>query len=140
MFYNIYYDSIKIIENNKNFLPVHVTWTCEPTVQSLIKNEINKLKLFKKNFICVEEFTNEKNHYHLILLEPFEFNLEKKFFKKRRIVNILQFLNVLQYITKEVFIKNDLKKNNLIIYLNDTKTYSEEKVNLFINLYVKYYH
>ena len=118
---------------------MHVSFTCNSNFQDLIKNEINKLKILKKNFILVEEFTDNKNHFHIILLEPFEFFLEKNLYKKRKIINILQFLNVLQYITKEVFIFNDQKKNNLIFFLNKKIFYEKKELNEFIIKYVYYY-
>jgi hypothetical protein len=138
-FYDLYFNSVSILYKNKRFLPVHVSFTCNSNFQNVIKNEIDKLKILKKNFILVEEFTDNKNHFHIILLEPFEFFLEKNLYKKRKIINILQFLNVLQYITKEVFIFNDQKKNNLIFFLNKKIFYEKEELNEFITKYVDYY-
>lgn len=83
-FYDLYFNSVSILYKNKRFLPMHVSFTCNSNFQDLIKNEINKLKILKKNFILVEEFTDNKNHFHIILLEPFEFFLEKNLYKKEK--------------------------------------------------------
>lgn len=139
-FYDLYFQSVSILNNKHRFLPIHVSCSCNEQNQDSINKEINLLIELKKNFICVKEFTNNKEHFHLILLEPVELFLNNKLYKKRKIVNILQFYNIIQYISKEVFINNDLKKNNLIFFLkNNNNVYKNEELIFFIKNYVKYY-
>ncbi len=139
-FYDLYFESIVTLNNNKKFLPIHISCSCNEKNQDEINKEINFLINLKKNFICVKEFTNNKEHFHIILLEHVDLFLNNKLYKKRNIVNILQFYNVIQYITKEVFVDSSLKKSNLIFFLNKIKkNYENEDLNIFIKNYIKYY-
>ncbi len=139
-FYDLYFQAISFLEKKERFLPIHVSCSCIEKNQEIINKEIDELILSKKNFICVKEFTNNKAHFHLVLLEPTSLFSNKEFYKKRKIVNILQFYNIVQYISKEVFINNILKKNNLVFFLKkNNKKYNQEELLTFIKTYVNYY-
>lgn len=139
-FYDLYFQSIIVLNNNKKFLPVHISCSCNEKNQIEINKEVELLITLKKNFICVKEFTNNKEHFHIILLEYVDLFKNNKLYKKRNIVNILQFYNVVQYITKEVFVNNSLKKNNIIFFLKKfDKNYESKELNIFMEKYIKYY-